>query len=132
MGQATKIRREKVSEYLIKNVSETKIAQDLGVSRQTIVRDVAFFKGHAHDWLDGLAEDGFIFEYKLALEKLKADETRLQDLYDKTNDALVKLAIIRELNRNIKIYLELLGGTPTIHAFRQVLKRSVIGNVSGS
>jgi len=37
-------RREKVSEYLRKNIPEILIAKNLGFSRQTIVRDVAFLK----------------------------------------------------------------------------------------
>jgi len=69
MSKSGQERREKVSELLRKNMSETLIAKHLEVSRQTIVRDVASMKRSSPDWLDGLAKDGFIFEYQIHLRK---------------------------------------------------------------
>ena len=116
-----KERREKVFEYLKKNKTEKEIAEILGVSRQTIVRDVAFLKISSQDWLDGLAKDGFIYEFILSLEKFKKNGSRLETLYDETKDVWQKLGIIKEIGQNEKLYLELLGETPTIHALRKAL-----------
>jgi IS30 family transposase len=124
------IRREKVSYRLIKNMSETDIAKELGVARQTIVRDVAFLKKSSHNWLDGLAKDGFIFEYRLGLEKIKTNGAELQKLYKQTNDVWQKIAILKELDQNSKLYLEMLGETPTIHAYRRATKMEPRNNVS--
>ena len=61
-------RREKVTNYLRRGYTETKIAGILKVCRQTVVRDVVTVKKTSSKWLDGLAKDGFIFEYKLGLD----------------------------------------------------------------
>src|SRR5436853_7882651 len=71
MIKSSMTRREQVSVLLIKGRNETKIAQELGVSRQTIVRDVSFLKKSSQSWLEGLAKDGFIFEDRLSLDKIK-------------------------------------------------------------
>jgi len=122
-------RREKVSEYLRKNIPEILIAKNLGFSRQTIVRDVAFLKESSRNWLDGLAKDGFIFEYQQTLEKVKNNGARLEALYEQAENPMQRLAILIGMDRNAKLYLELLGETPTIHAFRKAVRMNTIRNV---
>lgn len=120
---AIQARREKVAQYLIKGIPETLIAQMLGVSRKTITRDVAFLKASAQNWLDGLAKDGFIFEYRLTLDKLRDHELELQRLFLQTIDIAQKTQILRALDDNAKLYLELLGETPTVHAYKRAVKK---------
>lgn len=122
-NDAIKRRREKISYLLIKGKNETEIAYELKVSRITIVRDVSFLKKHSQNWLDGLAKNGFIFEYKLALAKIRDHESELQKLYNKTNDLGHKIQILKALDDNAKLYLELLGETPTIHAYKRAIKQ---------
>ena len=129
MIKSAQERREKVAQYLRKRIPETIIAQELGVSRQTIVRDVAFLKNSAQSWLDGLAKDGFIFEFQMALEKIKINGARLESLYDEAKNPVLRLGILREIDRNAKMYLELLGETPTIHAYRKAVQKNLAGNV---
>ncbi len=116
-------RRQNVSNHLIKGKAETEIANELGVHRNTIVRDVYFLKKQSQNWLDGLAKNGFIFEYKLALAKIRDHESELQKLYNKTNDLGHKIQILKALDDNAKLYLELLGETPTIHAYKRAIKQ---------
>ena len=116
-------RRQNVSNHLIKGKAETEIANELGVHRNTIVRDVSFLKKQSQNWLDGLAKNGFIFEYKLALAKIRYHESELQKLYNKTNDLGHKIQILKALDDNAKLYLELLGETPTIHAYKRAIKQ---------
>ncbi len=116
-------RRQNVSNHLIKGKAETEIANELGVHRNTIVRDVSFLKKQSQNWLDGLAKNGFIFEYKLALAKIRDHESELQKLYNKTNDLGHKIQILKALDDNAKLYLELLGETPTIHAYKRAIKQ---------
>ena len=89
------------------------------MSRKTIVRDVAYLKKASHNWFDGLAKDGFIFEYKLALDKIKDRENELQKLYKESKVIPQKLQILKALDENTKLYLELLGERPTIHAIKR-------------
>lgn len=45
-------------------------------------------KKSSSDWPDGLAKNSFIFECKLALDKIQDIGRRLEELYEKTDDAL--------------------------------------------
>ena len=111
-----------MSYNLRKGMSETKIAETLGVSRQTVVRDVKFLKNNSQDWLDGLARDGFIFEYKLVLDNLKEFDYELAKLYSETSDERLKLDILKTRADHKKVFLELLGETPTVYALRKATR----------
>jgi transposase len=119
---AIKARREKVSQYLVKGTPEARIAELLGVGRATVARDVCHIKNNAREWLDDLARDGFIHEYRLALEKLRDHESELQKMLQKASLAQ-KIQIFRALDENVRLYLELLGETPTVHAYRRALRK---------
>ena len=120
MTDSVNARREKVAYYLRNGMNEIKISQTLGVSRQTIVRDVSFMRNGSQNWIDGLARDGFIFEYKLGLDSMKENISKLEDLYNETKDTNLKLKLLREKREHIKIYLQLLSETPTVHALRKM------------
>jgi len=115
-------RREKVVACLRKGVSETKIAEILDVSRGTIVRDVKHLKDSSQTWLDGIAKGGFIFEYKTGLDNIKESRNKLEKLYKESSDIEQKRRIIKSLDDNEKLYLQILGEAPTIHAFRKVIQ----------
>jgi len=118
-----KQRREKVAIFLTKTKTEKEIALKLGVSRQTIVRDVAYLKKESQKWLDDLAKEGFVYEFKLTLDKIRDHERELHRLYTKSDDISQKIQILKALNENAKLYLELLGETPTVHAYKKAMKR---------
>lgn len=118
-----KERREKVAYYLVKGCSESQIAELAGVHRNTVVRDIAYLKGLSRNWLDGLAKDGFIHEYKLALDKVKDHENELQKILLYAETVGQKIQILRALDDNAKLYLELLGETPTVHAYKLALNK---------
>jgi len=79
-----------------------------------------------------LAKDGFVFEFKLALEKIKENGSRLESLYDETKDGWQKIAIIKAIGQNEKLYIELLGETPTIRALKQAIKTAKESHVQES
>lgn len=119
MVSAKQKRIEQVSYRLVKGDPESEIAKTLNVSRRTVVRDVAYLKRASRNWLDGSSKDGFIFEYKLALDKIKDREFELQKLYKQSTEIGQKLQIHKALNDNTKLYLELLSEHCTIHAIRR-------------
>lgn len=119
-------RREKVAHYLTQGYNETEIAKFMKVSRQTIVRDVAELKKESRPWLDDLAKNGFIFEYRLGFEKLKETASRLESLYHEAKTSKEKLAILKQKDENTVLYLKLLSESPTIHS----LRKAVSGNIS--
>lgn len=109
--------------HLIKGTPEAQIAGLLGVHRSTVARDIAYIRSEAKGWLDDLAKDGFIHEYHMALEKLRDHEYELQQLLIKTDNIGKKIQILRALDENTVRYLELIGETPTVHAFKRALSR---------
>ena len=122
-NSAIQTRREHVSYFLVKGKSETEIAKELGMHRNTIVKDVSYLKEFSQFWIGGLAKNGFLFEYKLALDKVRDHERELQRLYNASNDESLKVQILKSLDENTKLYLELLGESPTIHAFRKATSK---------
>jgi len=111
-------RREKVAE-LIKFKTESEIAEDLNCSLVTIARDVAFLKQAAQHWLDDLAANGFIFEYKTALDELKENRTGLKNLYENATDPFEKRILLKDIDANILSYIKLLSEAPTVLAFKR-------------
>lgn len=95
------------------------------MSRTTVVRDVSFLKKYSQTWLDGLAKEGFIYEYKLGLDKIRDHERELQKLLIEAKEIPEKIQILKALDDNQKLYLELLGETPTVHAFRKAVQKDV-------
>jgi len=120
-NSAIRERRQKVSNLIIKGKTETEIAGILCVHRNTIVRDVSFLKNQSHNWLDGLAKNGFIYEYKLSLDKIRDHERELQKLFEDSEEIGQKTQILKALDDNSKLYLELLGETPTVHAYKRAI-----------
>ena len=128
-NSAVQKRREQVSFLLVKGKSETDIAKELNVHRNTIVKDVSYLKEYSQNWLNGLAKNGFIFEYKIALDKIRDHERELQRLYENSNDDSIKIHILKLLDENTKLYLELIGESPTVHAYRKAMSRSTEENL---
>lgn len=113
-----------MARHLVKGVPEARIAELLGVHRNTIIKDVAHIRSGAREWLDGLAaDDGFIHEYRLALEKIRDHEFELQKLLDNAGTPAQKVRVLRALDENVKLYLELLGETPAVHAYRRAMRK---------
>jgi len=115
-------RLEKVSFLLIKGKSETWIAKELRVSRSTIVRYVSTLKKISQGWLDGLPKGGFIYEYKLALDKIKYIGSELANLYEKSTKIPEKIQILKACEENSKLYIQLLDEATTICAFKKAVK----------
>lgn len=121
MSSSIQERRKKVSDLLVQGKTETEISQIISVSRQTIVRDVRYLKMASQPWLDGLAKDGLIFEYELALERINDVIRKLYDSYNHATTVSEQVYALNTIAQNTKLYLELLSGTPTLHAFRRVI-----------
>jgi hypothetical protein len=130
MKRSIQARREKVSYYLLKGTPEARIAELVGVHRNTVSRDLAYFREAAREWLDGLAKDGFIREYQVALDKLRDHEFELQKILPEAN-VWQRIQILKALDENTRLYLELLSETPAVHAFKRALRRFQEGKSHG-
>ena len=52
-------------------MTEARIADLLKVSVRTVVRDVAKIKKEASVWLEGKAKNEFIYEFKMAVDRIR-------------------------------------------------------------
>jgi hypothetical protein len=120
----SKARREKVWECLIKDMPEPRIAELLGVPIKIIRHDVIYLKKSVHDWLDGLAKGDFVYEYRLSLEKIKAHQYELRQLLLQAGNIAEMVQIIRAHDENIKLYLDLLGETAVVYAYKRVMSKA--------
>jgi transcriptional regulator with XRE-family HTH domain len=63
-------RRQKVLALMAKHLTESEIAQSLGISQATVSRDEQYLRYQSKTFLDDLAKDLFVFEYQQCLEGL--------------------------------------------------------------
>lgn len=111
-------RREQVAS-LMKFKTGSEIAKDLDCSLVTVARDIAFLKKSARYWLDDLARDGFIYEYKISLDELKENRAKLKKLYENATDPFEKRTLLKDIDANILSYIKLLSEAPTVLAFKR-------------
>ena len=111
-------RREKIAS-LMKFKTGSEIAKELDCSLVTVARDVAHLKKSARYWLDDLARDGFIYEYKISLDELKESRAELKSLYKNSTDPFEKRMLLKDIEANILSYIKLLSEAPTVLAFKR-------------
>lgn len=109
-----KERQEKVASLLMVGHTEVSIAEMLDVSRETIVRDVRELKNMSTQWLDSLAQHGFVLEFKMCLELLKTLRVKLKEMLENTNSTPDKLKIIRAIENNITLYNQWMLDGPAV------------------
>jgi DNA-binding CsgD family transcriptional regulator len=92
-------RRQKILALKAKGLTESEIAQTLGISQSTISRDIQHAKNESKRFLDDLAKDLFVFEYQQCLEGMDQTRRELWLLYhdqnssDKTKATVLSLLI---------------------------------------
>jgi len=123
MTQRAKIneRRIKVTEYLLQGYSEIKIADILGISRETIQRDVKFLREESIKYLRMFPTQEYLFLYKLSVDKLQSYELQLNQLKEDASTEN-KIRIIRELHKNIDLQVKMLA-SPMLAHIKYLLKR---------
>lgn len=116
-------RREKVSHLILQGYTEVGIAEELGVSRETIVRDVKYLKSTATPWFKGLAVDGFAFEYMVAHDKLKENERGYRKMLEReTLSVSEEIKIRKAIDENIAQQLNLLAEGPTLESLNKIVR----------
>ncbi|HEY1247518.1 MAG TPA: HTH domain-containing protein [Nitrososphaera sp.] len=78
-------RRKQVSQFIQANLSETEIAQRLGVDVSTVSRDITALKEEANDWIHSLAKDSLAHMYRATFEDLNRTRLAAWDIYNKCN-----------------------------------------------
>lgn len=112
-------RRDKISHFLVQGFPAHEIAKELGVSARTVERDVAYLKSEYKDWLKGLAKNGFIYKFKIALDRIEYNGYELRKLYPSTQEIAKKIQILKASDENTRLYIQLLSEIPTIESLRK-------------
>jgi len=126
-----KERQEKVASLLMMGHTEVDIAKTLGVSRETIVRDVRELKNMSPQWLDSLAQHGFTFEFKMCLDLLKTLRVKLQNMLQNASSTSEELKIIRAIENNIGLYNQWMLDGPAVFLMNKKLNTSQLYTPNG-
>ncbi len=116
-------RREKVHSLLIQGFTEKEIAEKLGVSRRTIVRDIAYFRDQAQIWVENQAKGEFVFHMQLALEKLQDSEREYNKLFEEAKTIEDKLKILKAKENNLALQTQILGEGPTLLGLNRIVAK---------
>lgn len=104
--------------------TEISIAKQLGISRETIVRDVKVLKDQSFSWLSNLAKDGLCHEFKLVLDELRNLRIQLVELLEITPTVNDRIRLIREIEINCEIYLKYLLDGPGVQIMKIACKHT--------
>jgi len=115
-----KERRELVSDYLIHGYPEKKIAEEIGVSIKTIVRDVRAIKDESSRFLRKFSIDEYLYLHKMAIRKIQDYEYRLDSLLPSANTQ-DKIRIIKELQENVQLQVKIMVN-PMVGSLQTLLK----------
>ena len=107
-------RRERIAHLLIQGHPETEIAGIVGVSRETVVRDVRHIKMEARGWYSRLATLEYVYEYKLLGDKLKSYEFELHQMKKYAKGIGDRIRITSALQDNILLQYKVLTN-PTVN-----------------
>lgn len=120
--QTVQERREKVSSFLMHHVtSPLEIAKQLReqypeLDYETVRNDIRAIKKNTRPWLIGLAKDGYAFDAKLVIDKLKAQEKELESMKQETKDPKEKREIMRQIAETALARIQVEGDGPTFLA----------------
>jgi len=109
-------RRVKVQELLFSGYTVNKISEKLQVSLKTISRDTKWIRENNKNWLDDLAENGFVQEFREIIEGYKIDIMRLQEMQENCKDQNLRLKIIKTISDTRHKYIEQFARFPVVWA----------------
>jgi len=125
MSQSKFEKMEKTAILLRQGYTQTQIATHLGIRRRTVVRYVAELREISQQWLNDLAIGGLVFETKMAIDKLKDNEIEIRELLKSTDiDIQLKARLLKQLDENIVLQLQIIAEGPTILSMKRNLSQN--------
>lgn len=117
-------RRRQVASLLSKSVTETQIAQVLGVDQSTIGRDVKVLKEMSQRFVHDLAKSDLAYYYKQSVDGIEEAKKESWKIY---NDELVpvkeKLLALKIIIQSNKARFKLLSEGPSVLAIKSLEDR---------
>ena len=116
--------RNEIWFLLVQKVGYKEIMGRLHLSHGAFYRHLAAIKVQNRKWIEDLAKDEFVFEYRLSLESMKELQRRLMAIAEKSGNDRQRIDSYR-LCKEIELdIVRLLGEGPTVLA----LKRKAAAN----
>jgi len=109
-------RKLEVQNLLFAGYDIDSIAKKTGMSIRTVARDAAWIRENTKNWLEDLAEKGFIQEFRETLEGYKQDIMRLQEMQEHCKDQNLRLKIIKTISDTRHKYIEQFARFPAVWA----------------
>jgi len=117
-------RREKVMEYLAQCWTEQKIADELGVSKITVVRDVKWLKEYASTkWADEIIYEGFFYYMKKCFDEFEYLKRKLHQFLVEDHTVKEKIMAIKALNDLMYTQASIYAEGPVLQKLKQFVER---------
>jgi transposase len=117
-------RRLQVQELLFSGYSQEKISQKLEISTKTVSRDIQWIRDNNQNWLEDLAQRGFVQEFRETLEGYKQDIMRLQEMQENCTDENLRLKIIKTISDIRSKYAQQFASFPVVWALDVFVKKN--------
>lgn len=131
MSQKEK-RLRQVSNLLTVGYTESEIAELLGKSRRTIVRDVTELKKEAEDWFENMPENGYTYEVKLFSDFLKWLTKDMYEMYKNSQDTKEKLKIVDALGNLVSARFGIILKGPALRRIKNFYNGDFIANMNSA
>lgn|SRR5574341_414862 len=114
-------RRQKVLALMAKHLTESEIAQSLGISQSTVSRDEQCLRNQSKTFLDDLAKELFVFEYQKCLEGMDQVLREAWLLFhDQNTPPKIRLGALVLLKDCYQSKFTMLGEGPTVISVRRL------------
>jgi len=119
-------RRMRVWELLVMGYSQQKIADKVGISLRNVQRDIQWARKENEEWLEDLANKNFASIFREALEGLRQDMARLQEMLEDEEvqqDKPLQVKIIKTISEIRVRYAKCIGEFPVVWSIDGLLKK---------
>jgi len=101
-------RGKRVWSLLIQGFSQQQIADKLGVSAKTISRDYHQLKIDSIEWMEALPKGQIQLYHRTKFEMVERVTQELWELYENTEDQILKLKILSTIADKCKLYSDIM------------------------
>lgn len=118
-------RREKVMELLAQCWTEQRIADELKVSKITIVRDVKWLREYsASKWADDLVNEGFFYYMKKCFDEFEYLKGKMHQFLEEDHPVKEKVMVTKTLTDLICNQVNIVSAGPVLQGLKQIVNRN--------
>src|SRR5215212_11154360 len=118
-------RRKKVASLLAQSMTESEIAQELGVDQSTISRDIKALKELSQQFIYDLAKSDLAYYYKQCIDGIEEAKREAWRIYHNNTDVSVKerLSALKLIVESNEARFKLLTEGPSVVAVKSLEER---------